>query len=177
MIYRTKTFTLKFTACSAGTKESCFSSVHMQRYIKKTKDSKLGKGVKFLIVPVTFGLHASLQVKSEVSSVLGCKTFSSRHFGVIVWYVLVAPVCFASQNHSGTVSLSGFHQRAFCRSPPTAALGLIILTPRVVHRRSWNAAASPCSGGRSAPRLFFPFFFSVFWHFPERAPAGAAATC
>lgn len=100
-------------------------------YKKKKRDAfKLGKWTEFLIVSVTFWFQASPHVKSEVSSVWAVKlplSLSSLQCNHVICFSHW--VCFTSQNHSGTVSLSGFHHWAFCHSPLTAALCLIILTP------------------------------------------------
>lgn len=140
---------------------------------KKKDVFKLGKRIKFLIVSVTFWFQASLHVKSEVSSVWAVKLpLSSLWCNHVICFSHW--VCFTSQNHSGTVSLSGFHHRAFCHSSSTAALCLIILTA--------SRASLLLDRVAFACRLVGLEDFAVrvlkIGHFPEHAAdRGDGATC
>lgn len=118
---------------------------------------KLGKRIKFLIVSVTFWFQASLHVRSEVSSVWAVKpplSLSSLWCNHVICFSHW--VCFTSQNHSGTISLSGFHRRAFCHSSSTAALCLIIFAPS-------RASLLLDRVGSPADLVL------KFWRFPEHA--------
>lgn len=63
-------------------------SIHQLHCLRKKKKGrkdifKLGKWIKFLIVSVTFWFQASLHAKSEVSSVLSCKTSPFSFFTLV----------------------------------------------------------------------------------------------
>lgn len=112
----------------------CSPRWHKENLIRKEEKYRfeLGKQIEFLIASVTFWFQASLHARSEVSSVWAVKlplSLSSLRCNHVICFSHW--VCFTSQNHSGTVSLSGFHHRASCRSSSsssfTAALCLLLL--------------------------------------------------
>lgn len=143
------------------------SPIHQFR--KKKEDiSKLGWGIKYRIVSVTFWCQALPHVDSQ--SGLSCKTshVSSLHSNHVICFS--HRVCFTSQNRSGTVSPPGFHRRPFCHSSSTAAARrLIILTPE-----SRIAALGPrCLACRPARGFRREGFGVLAFPWPRRAaPTG-----
>lgn len=179
-----KTFHTKIYSMVCWQKESLKNFIlhlSLMLFKKKMDAFKLGKWTEFWILSVTFWFQASSHVKSEVSSVWAVKlplSLSSLQCNHVICFSHW--VCFTSQNHSGTVSLSGFHHWAFCHSPSTAALCLIIFTPSraplLLDRTTLllDRVASPADllGLKD-------FIVRVLksWHFPERMELHEQGCC